>query len=200
MTRSLLSLSALALSAALFTTSQARADDTIKQPGGHPLYGVEAEPHALFGWDNIYPGNSFGLGGRFSIPVVDNGFIKTINNSVAISFGVDWLHYDSDCGRYANVYYYSCTANYLYFPVAMQWNFYVAERWSVFGEPGLYVYHGFFDTCPANTPPQFCVTPSSTTGIRPAFYAGGRFHFNEKISLTMRIGYPTFSIGVSWFL
>jgi hypothetical protein len=31
-------------------------------------------------------------------------------------------------------------------------------------------------------------------------WVGGRFHFNDKISLTMRIGYPDFSFGVSFFL
>ena len=33
------------------------------------------------------------------------------------------------------------------------------------------------------------------------FYAGGRFNFNEKFALTMRLGHPIdFSIGVSIFL
>jgi hypothetical protein len=30
--------------------------------------------------------------------------------------------------------------------------------------------------------------------------AGGRYHFTDKIALTMRAGYPAFSIGVSFFL
>jgi hypothetical protein len=29
---------------------------------------------------------------------------------------------------------------------------------------------------------------------------GGRYHFNDRISLTMRIGYPSFAIGISFFL
>jgi hypothetical protein len=32
------------------------------------------------------------------------------------------------------------------------------------------------------------------------FYAGGRFHFSDAISLTMRAGWPTFSVGASFFL
>lgn len=31
-------------------------------------------------------------------------------------------------------------------------------------------------------------------------YAGGRYHFTDDIALTMRIGYPTFSLGVSFLL
>jgi hypothetical protein len=176
----------------------ARADDTIKRPGDHPTYGVEIEPHGLLDWYVPYANSDagFGLGGRFSIPIVQNGFVPTINNSVAISFGVDWVHY-------GNCYYGNgnCSVDYLHFPIVMQWNFFVARRWSVFGEPGLAIYHGFFSQCPvtvANNQPVFCNTPTET-GVEPAFYIGGRFHFNDNVALTMRVGYPTFSIGVSFF-
>jgi hypothetical protein len=30
------------------------------------------------------------------------------------------------------------------------------------------------------------------------FNAGGRFHFNDSLALTMRVGYPSFSLGVSF--
>src|SRR5258708_18707034 len=80
----------------------AMADDTIKHPGEHPQYHVEVEPHALWGWThyNYAPTDGFGLGLRLSIPIVDNGFISSINNSVAISFGIDWLHYAGGCTDY----------------------------------------------------------------------------------------------------
>ena len=32
------------------------------------------------------------------------------------------------------------TASYLVFPVVMQWNFWLSQNWSVFGEPGLVIY------------------------------------------------------------
>jgi hypothetical protein len=34
----------------------------------------------------------------------------------------------------------------------------------------------------------------------PVFYAGGRFHFTERIALTVRAGYPDFSVGLSFLL
>ena len=67
-------------------------------------------------------------------------------------------------------------------PVVMQWNFWLSRNWSVFGEPG-----GLLD---------FGKKPKP----RPAFYAGGRFHFTERITLTMRVGHPTASVGVSFLL
>jgi hypothetical protein len=206
MNRALSSLAAALVGAAtLLAAPGARADDTIKHPGDHPDYAVEIEPHGLWGWSHYYysPSDGFGLGARFSIPIVSNGFVPSINNSVAIGFGVDWLHY-SGTGCYyfgprgpAPNCYVLGDANYLFFPVVMQWNFFVARRWSVFAEPGLAIYHGFFDFC-GNVPPgQPCANPTST-GVDFALYLGGRFHFSEHAALTMRIGYPTFSIGVSF--
>src|SRR5258708_9976410 len=141
-------IAAAALSLAVLACRSARADDTIKRPGDHPQYSVEIDPHVLGGWThyNYAANDGLGLGARFSIPLVDNGFVSTINNSVAITFGVDWLHYSGvDCYYYYNYngprgpgYCYNVgDANYLFFPVAMQWNFFVAKQWSVFGEPGL---------------------------------------------------------------
>lgn len=168
----------------------ARADDTIKHPGDHPDYKVEVEPHALLGWDDIYATGGIGLGGRFTIPLVHNGFIDTINNSVGIGFGLDVMHYDN-C-RYRGI---GCSANYLQVPVVMQWNFFVHSAWSVFGEPGLFFYHGFLGDCGPGGP---CDQPS-VNGVRPALYIGGRYHISETVSLTMRIGWPSFSFGVSFF-
>ncbi len=179
--------------AASAVPSPALADDTIKHPGDHPAYRFEFEPHALWApWGSYYGGSGLGLGGRLSVILTDSGFIPTINNSVGITAGIDWLHY-SAC------YYldsFGCGASYLFFPVAMQWNFFVAPSWSVFGEPGLMIFHGFFDTgyCPLN---GFCAYPTAT-GVAPVFYLGARYHFNDHLALTMRVGYPTFSVGVSF--
>jgi hypothetical protein len=183
----------LAVLFALTVAAAARADDTVKHPGDHPAYSVEAEPHLLLGWDDVYASDGYGVGARFSIPIVDNGFVPQINNSVAIGFGLDLLHYDS-CWYGNNA---TCSANYIHIPVVMQWNFYVARRWSVFGEPGLVIFHGFVDDCP----PQFndCPGRPRVTSLEPALYLGGRYHFNDKMSLTMRIGFPSISFGVSFF-
>jgi hypothetical protein len=210
MNRCLSAFACALLGAAMFLAgTSAHADDTIKHPGDHPKYVVEIEPHGLWGWRHYYfgaPGDGLGLGARIAIPVVENGFVPSINNNVAVSFGIDWLHYGG-----ATCYYYAAgpnvgpgpcyavgDANYLLFPVSMQWNFFVAQRWSVFGEPGLVIYHGFFDYCTNVRPGTQCGPTPTETGIDFAFYAGGRFHFSDHATLTMRIGYPTFSVGVSF--
>jgi len=190
----------LLLLAALLSVAsprEARAESVIKSPGDHPTYHVELEPHVLLGWANLSRDNGLGLGARLTIPVVQNGFVSTINNSVGISFGLDWLRYDG-CYYRGNRFEGGCGASFFVFPVAMQWNFWLTTNWSVFGEPGLYVYHGVFDDYCGNGLPG-CGYPTRTS-IQPALYLGGRFHFSEKVSLTMRVGYPTLSFGVSFFL
>jgi hypothetical protein len=182
----LVPLAALSLAAA-----PVRADDTIKHPGDHPQYSVEAEPHLLLGWGGGWGGGGFGIGGRFSIPIVENGFVPSINNSVAIGFGLDVMFYNS-C-YYSNAQ--GCSATGFVFPVVMQWNFFVAQRWSVFGEPGLAIYHNSWNCnggCPGGGP--------ADTFLEPALYLGGRYHITDSISLTMRIGWPSFSFGGSFFL
>lgn len=179
-------------------TESALADrSVIKNPGQHADYSFEAEPHLLLDfWGVPGPGDGtgFGLGFRGSIPIVDNGFIKTINNSVAISFGVDWMRYDVDnwCGRYWKKRDVYCGSddnfNIFRLPVAMQWNFFLSENWSVFGEPGLAlrINDDHFD---------------DNVDLDFVFFAGGRFHFNDRVSLTMRLGWPSaLSVGVSFFL
>jgi hypothetical protein len=178
--------------AVLAVPSAAHADDTIKHPGDHPTYVVEAEPHLVFAFDNVFGGQGFGLGGRVTFPIVQNGFIPSINNSVGVGVGLDLVHYT------ACYFGQLCGATYAWVPVVMQWNFFVAQQWSVFGEPGVAFYHGFgVDNCPPGV--NGCNGPSTTALYPVVLFVGGRYHFSEDVSLTMRIGWPMFTIGVSFF-
>lgn len=149
---------------ALAWARQAHADEmVIKFPGLHPNYVFEAEPHAL-----IDPFNDFapGVGFRGTVSVLQNGFVKTINNSIGVTFGLDY----ADKG--------------VWVPVAMQWNFWLSRHWSVFGEPGVVFRAGQHNDHLA------------WLGL----WAGGRYHFTDRIALTMRVGSPTLSVGVSFLL
>lgn len=198
--RGLLRLALLSLSCfALFgsVARPAHAQSTIRVPGQRPAYAFELEPHVLFTpfeAPNDPSGDGFGLGVRGTIEVAPEGFIPKLNDSVGIGFGLDWIHYDGLNGRgYCRHFEYTAqgvpvcvetsthSSNYLFVPVVMQWNFWLHRQWSVFGEPGLALSHG-----------------SDGFGVLPVFNVGGRFHFNDSVALTMRLGYPSFSLGVSF--
>src|ERR1051326_4278835 len=95
----------------------------LQNPGDHPKYAVELEPHGLLRWDNYYFGDTgYGLGMHAVIPFLDNGPIDKINNNMGIGFGLDWVHYSTDywfgyCGAVGPGFAYNCnlSANSLLF-------------------------------------------------------------------------------------
>lgn len=177
----------------------ARADTVIIQhPGDHPRYVFEAEPHLLAGFidpPGYAHGTGLGLGFRGSLPIVKNGFVPKLNNSVAIGFGVDVARYGRAdyCvrvgpGGSCEDLGHTDSFTEFWFPVVLQWNFFLSRNWSVFGEPGVALnYHAW------DAPHALDLAPF-------ILYVGGRYHFSDKITLTMRIGYPAFSLGCSFFL
>lgn len=195
---------AAGIASLVFLAEPARADLVIKKPGDHPKYVVELEPHGdivlfhpgygLYGNRAYYydcgkgqrclayydsPGFSdpeFGAGFRASIKLMDPGFVPSINDAIAITFGVDV----TNCRFCATGYGFS-----LWTPVALQWNFFLTDKWSVFAELGVnprtegFYHHVYFDFMGE---------------------LGGRFHFTDRVALTMRLGYPFISVGASFFI
>lgn len=167
-----LPLAFIAAAAVVLLARTASAEDlVIKQPGAHPSYSIEIEPEGIIDFGrNLKDGPGAGI--RLSIPLVHNGFVSSINNSVAITFGVDKDPLIRN--------------NRFYFPAALQWNFWLATHWTVFGEAGVLTQVGDGD-------PK----------LYPALFAGGRYHFSESVALTLRVSapyVPAASIGVSFFL
>jgi hypothetical protein len=159
------------LAAVLFSSRVAFAEQAIiKHPGDHPHYAFEAEPHLLVGWRELRDGP--GIGFRGTIPLVHNGFVSSINNSVGIGFG-----FDVDPIR---------SADRFTVPIVMQWNFWLSTHWSVFGEPGAAIALG--EGRDRNRP------------VFPIVHAGGRLHLSERVALTLRVGYPDLAVGFSFFL
>ncbi len=169
--RPLAFLAALAVTSLAFAREARAEEGLIKNPGEHPEYIVDLEPHGLLGWGPFSQGASLGVGARATFIIVQNGFVKTINNSVGVGVGAD-LFFNANRHRDGVA---------LVVPVVMQWNFWLSTHWAVFGEPGVGVGLG------------------SSNFLYPVFAAGGRYHLAEKIALTLRIGYPAISVGASFY-
>lgn len=206
--RSRLTLSLAVVLASLGTARAAHARDVrVIHDWRAPVdYQLELEPHLLAGVDPPGPGvgTGVGVGVRGSLVVLPDGFLRNVNDSVAIGIGLDYgqYHYGAwewsgtrdQCLHFApgpagtqvctQVTSYGGVYNYVYVPVVMQWNFWLTRRFSAFAEPGLALYfigHHTFD-------------------VSPALYAGGRFMVSDKIAITARVGYPDFTLGASFFL
>ena len=185
---------ALACAGALAVPSTANADVYVRvegpniEPEQAAAYPLEVEPHFTFGPGNVYGDEGFGAGVRLGIPLV-GGHIGSVPDNLALSVGGDVVHYD-------NCYFTGdCGANYLMIPVAAQWNLFVARRISVFGEGGVYMYKGWFPGC---GPGDVGCYPPSDFGVLPTVAIGGRFHVAETAALTLRLGYPMTTLGVSF--
>ena len=105
--------------------AQEQERSIIRSPGDHPAYIFEAEPQILIGYGGPFDDDRrsdnarFGVGFRGAVHIA-NGFIPSINDSVAVGFGFD-----------------IATSGRVFVPVVLQWNFWLSTHWSVFGEPGI---------------------------------------------------------------
>lgn len=188
----------------------ARAQSIIKQPGNHPNYSVEIEPHLALQWADRYgDDDGLGPGARFNIPFTRNGPIPTINNTMGISFGLDITFGDGGPGwcyaRYDRNSWLrgeDCDVTEFWLPVAMQWNFFLTKVISVFGEPGLSIVHRRWDYqfyC-NGAAGGLCDYDYDDTDVEFVFWAGGRFMFSDNVGVTVRLGFPMITAGVNILL
>lgn len=189
----------------------AAASAQIKQPGAHPRYSVDLEPHVVLMWDRgpaRYGDDGIGVGLRATIPFFHNGPIDSINNDMGLSFGLDYVHFDADDDRYCRDFgpawcdrrdRYS--ASVFLIPVVVQWNFYFHPKVAVFGEVGLAVQHtrwSFAAPCGPGQPDLCEVSDHDTDFFEPVFAAGGRFMIWESVGFTVRLGFPEVTAGVAF--
>lgn len=167
----------------------ATAQSVIKSPGEHPHYVFEAEPHLALSYKAGY-----GPGFRATIALLDKAFIPSLNNSIGIGVGADWLFYGKHCEGPLTARVCGESEGDVMIPIVLQWNFWIIQWFSVFGEPGfaLHVLRGRGD--------DFAVDPFT-------IFAGMRIHFTDSVALTVRVGAPelfhhdsTITIGVSFLL
>jgi hypothetical protein len=158
----------------LGSAADARADDLlIGRPGVHPDYVLELEPEAIILFGRPLDDGP-GAGVRASIPFMKNGFVPSINNVPAITFGISRSPIGDGHAPF-------------YAPVALQWSFWLSQHWSVLGEGGVFFVYG----------------DGSRLQLQPALMAGARLHLTDRIAITARISLPTtpsIGVGVSFLL
>jgi hypothetical protein len=192
----------LVSSVVLLGLCSASAAAQIRSPGSHPKYGVELEPHLVVQWsyEPYWNDEGIGVGLRASIPLIQNGPVRTINNNLALGFGLDWAHFD--CGPYD-----SCDVDSFWFPLVVQWNFFITSAISLFPELGLGIQYATLDWAgriPANCVRiqgvDVCNDNVDDVSVHLVFWFGARFQLTNEIALTLRLGTPSLLFGVSIFL
>jgi hypothetical protein len=182
-----------ALAAMSLAATEAHAENIIRRPGDHIRYSAELEPHLNFGlFDYRYADYRYGYfntvdvgpGFRATIPIMDPGFVPRINDSVGITFGLDLGFCGDYCYRHVAVRS----------PVGIQWNFFVTPRFNVFADIGFVL---GFDAAPDN---RYGYRGNSIFYPDFFFMGGLRYLFTDKVGLTVRVGYPFVSVGVSFFV
>jgi hypothetical protein len=176
--------------------SSAHAADAVppsKEPRAawHPKYATEIEVHGtVAAFDKFFVG--LGGGARFSFPVWQNTPFKSFDNDLGFSIGVDIIRY----GAYkpADPREPTLRVAAYYIPVALQWNIWLGARASMFLEPTLlYRVASYIDNCDKSTykcAPETRFVPTGAIGLR--------FRIADHIAGTIRVGWPTATLGVSW--
>ena len=181
-------LAVLSAAPGLLLSRTAAAQSVIKSPGEHPHYAFEAEPHLALSYNAGY-----GPGFRGTIALLDRAFIPSINDSIGLGFGAEFLFYSKHCDGPPGARICESVGDVM-IPVVLQWNFWIIQWFSVFGEPGfaLHVHRGPGD--------DFAIDPFT-------IFAGMRLHFSDSVALTLRLGAPevfhhdsVITIGVSFLL
>lgn len=156
--------------------SGGRWDIQTPHEGGRPF---QADAHIGFAWYGL--GLATGL--RFGIPLLNNGFIPSLNNAVYLNFGFDFYYirwrptltgWDYGAG--------------LGFPVTLHWEFYFSPEWSAFAEVGI---QPFFH-------PRLLNDGDFDGGeYWFVFSVGGTYRVADMVGITVRFGLPYVVAGAT---
>lgn len=154
-------LSAGIIAATLFLGSKpAHAAGEMSSLRGTPRFDL----HVDVGWRQAY-----GVGGRVEFPIVPEGLLQRADDDLTLSLGAEVFFPDNRYGAAV-------------WPLAaLQWNFYLSDRWSIFPELGVVAFAGdkhhnaFVHTGPV---------------IAPFVGFGARFHLSPRAALLARVNWP----------
>ncbi len=148
----------------------------------------EFNVHAGFAHRGVGPA----VGVRLAIPIVDNGFVSSIDNAIYLTFGADILFERciGGCGDRDRDYGVA-----LAIPLTGRWQFNFNPDWSAYGEigPNLYLHTGWLGK--GRFPGAGRVADGWIAGA-----VGGKWHFAREVSLTLSIGAPYSHVGLDVLL
>lgn len=133
---------------------------------------------------------SYGIGPGFQMlfPVIQNGFIPSLNNAFYVGFFTDFQFHGDNAGRYGSDYgFFSVPIG-----VLVQWRFYLFEILSVYANLG-----GGFWPWIFNDNYSYCRGCGTAFRGFPLFELGANLHFTKHIGMNFEFGYPAARIGLN---
>lgn len=142
----------------------------------HPMLSFFAGvPFGSYGYGGYISGLSLGLGARFYVPIVKEGFLPMLNDSFGIEFGADAIVVFGAYG-YGSGFEFAI-------PVEARWNFHIFARLEAYAKVGaglglFFIYNGLY------------------ARFIPVANVGVIFKVNKVLSLRAEVGYPAVKLGV----
>jgi hypothetical protein len=133
----------------------------------------------------FYYGFPFGIGGRFLIPLVHDGFIPALNDSFSIEFGLD-LTGAAGFGRFYPT---------LGIPVEVMWAFHLTEKFAAYAKLGAVLEINFV---PYVCSGGFCGPARGVVSASPIGNVGIIYKFSQSVSFRAEAGYPWVKIGLGF--
>lgn len=130
----------------------------------------------------FYYGFPFGLGGRYLIPLIHDGFIPAVNDSFSLEFGLDLS------GAVGARFYPT-----LGIPVEVMWAFHFTPKFAAYVKAGAVLELNFV--------PYVCVGTITCRGYvsaSPIGNIGLIYKFTEKVSFRAEAGYPWVKVGLGF--
>jgi hypothetical protein len=187
--------SLLILSLALVSSSVAHADDATAPPptasveggGFHGQGGLfdrspQRRPQELSFFLGLpfYYGFGLGLGARYYIPILHDGFIPSINDEFGIEFGADFA------GSFVGYFLPEVDI-----PVEVMWNFHFTRNFSAYAKAGVALEMVFANGA---------FGPYTQTGFyvtaRPVGSVGLHLRINDTLNFRVEGGYPWVKVGL----
>ena len=197
---SLVLLSALVGDSAILETKVAHAQFIGDRPFRGGRRNIEINIHGQayygFGWYDSLDGyapyyNTYAIGPGFSMlfPVVQNGFIPSINNAFYVGFFAD---FNIHPGYNYFPYDYPSFVSFAIGPY-VQWRFFLFEILSVYANLGFGLWPWFIGNEPAY------VRGNGDVAFRffPMFELGANLHFTKHIGMNFEFGYPWVKVGLN---
>jgi hypothetical protein len=157
---------------------------------GQVYYGFDWYD-GLDGYNPYYTPYAVGAGFSMLFPVIQNGFISTINDAFYIGFFTDFNFHPTYLDPF--LVQYPSFVSLAIGPYA-QWRFFLFPILSVYANLGFGIWPWFLGSTPGN----FCRGCADVV-IRgfPMFELGANLHFTRNIGMNFEFGYPWAKVGLN---